>query len=208
MTHLVYYSTDRTWGHGGLWSCLHWTLQPFPLSCSLLISPALGGGACLSRLSECWLAEPGPSHSPKQSPVYCAQILPLGPCCDHLRWVRQHWRVWSLIKGWCHCSALSNIKGKCQCRVWSNMIRWCHCRVSLVVLVPVWSPAPSDLWESTGQEVASALRVLGLPIGPVVTMETKNKGGPQAALRSIRDANKVKGQSRKMKWEGNVVVFV
>uniref|UniRef100_A0AAQ4P3N1 Guanylate cyclase n=1 Tax=Gasterosteus aculeatus aculeatus TaxID=481459 RepID=A0AAQ4P3N1_GASAC len=64
-----------------------------------------------------------------------------------------------------------------------RFFRWAH--VAII-------SAPSDLWESTGQEVASALRVLGLPIGPVVTMETKNKGGPQAALRSIRDANKVK----------------
>uniref|UniRef100_A0A8C6LKM9 Guanylate cyclase n=1 Tax=Nothobranchius furzeri TaxID=105023 RepID=A0A8C6LKM9_NOTFU len=31
--------------------------------------------------------------------------------------------------------------------------------------------APTDLWESTGQEVASALRAMGLPIGPVVSME-------------------------------------
>ncbi|XP_041820987.1 retinal guanylyl cyclase 2-like [Chelmon rostratus] len=52
--------------------------------------------------------------------------------------------------------------------------------------------APSDLWESTGQETASALRALGLPIGPVVTMETRNKGGPQEALRVVREADKVK----------------
>ncbi|XP_076581645.1 retinal guanylyl cyclase 2-like [Chaetodon auriga] len=52
--------------------------------------------------------------------------------------------------------------------------------------------APSDLWESTGQEVASALRALGLPIGPVVTMETGNKGGAQEALRVVREADKVK----------------
>ncbi|KAM3591156.1 uncharacterized protein V6R79_023608 [Siganus canaliculatus] len=52
--------------------------------------------------------------------------------------------------------------------------------------------APSDLWESTGQEVASALRALGLPIGPVVTVETKRNGGPHEALRAIREADKVK----------------
>uniref|UniRef100_A0AAQ4S028 Guanylate cyclase n=1 Tax=Gasterosteus aculeatus aculeatus TaxID=481459 RepID=A0AAQ4S028_GASAC len=66
-----------------------------------------------------------------------------------------------------------------------RFFRWAHVAI-------ISGESPSDLWESTGQEVASALRVLGLPIGPVVTMETKNKGGPQAALRSIRDANKVK----------------
>lgn len=61
--------------------------------------------------------------------------------------------------------------------------------------LPVWSTAPSDLWESTGQEVASALRALGLPVGPVVTMETRKQGGPHKALRAIREADEVKGQS-------------
>ncbi|XP_045921523.1 retinal guanylyl cyclase 2-like [Micropterus dolomieu] len=61
--------------------------------------------------------------------------------------------------------------------------RWAHVAVI---------SAPSDLWESTGQEVASALRSLGLPINPVVTMERKNKGGPRKALRAIREADKVK----------------
>ncbi|XP_037618772.1 retinal guanylyl cyclase 1-like isoform X3 [Sebastes umbrosus] len=64
-----------------------------------------------------------------------------------------------------------------------RFFRWTHVAVI---------SAPSDLWESTGQEVASALRALGLPIGPVVTMETKNKGGPREALRAIREADKVK----------------
>ncbi|XP_029381869.1 retinal guanylyl cyclase 2-like [Echeneis naucrates] len=52
--------------------------------------------------------------------------------------------------------------------------------------------APSDLWESTGHEVASALQAMGLPIGPVVTMETKNNGRAQEALRAIKEVNKVK----------------
>ncbi|KAM9836766.1 retinal guanylyl cyclase 2-like [Aulostomus maculatus] len=52
--------------------------------------------------------------------------------------------------------------------------------------------APTDLWESTGQEVASALRALGLPVSPVVTMETRNKHGPREALKEIREADKVK----------------
>lgn len=61
------------------------------------------------------------------------------------------------------------------------------------------SSAPSDLWKSTGEEVASALRALGLPIGPVVTMKTRKMGGPQEALQVIREAEKVKGQSRLVK---------
>ncbi|XP_077356302.1 retinal guanylyl cyclase 2-like [Festucalex cinctus] len=52
--------------------------------------------------------------------------------------------------------------------------------------------APVDIWRSTGEEVASALRALGLPVGPVVAMETKSKDGPRAALQAIRDADKVK----------------
>uniref|UniRef100_A0A3Q2YYM6 Guanylate cyclase n=1 Tax=Hippocampus comes TaxID=109280 RepID=A0A3Q2YYM6_HIPCM len=52
--------------------------------------------------------------------------------------------------------------------------------------------APVDFWISTGEEVASALRALGLPVGPVVTMETNIKDGPRDALRAIRDADKVK----------------
>uniref|UniRef100_A0A669D6F6 Guanylate cyclase n=1 Tax=Oreochromis niloticus TaxID=8128 RepID=A0A669D6F6_ORENI len=50
----------------------------------------------------------------------------------------------------------------------------------------------TDLWESTGQEVASALRAMGLPIAPVVTMETGSKGGAREALKEIREADKVK----------------
>ncbi|GLD71319.1 guanylyl cyclase GC-E-like protein, partial [Lates japonicus] len=64
-----------------------------------------------------------------------------------------------------------------------RFFRWAH--VSII-------SAPSNLWESTGQEVASALQSLGLPIGPVVTMETKNNGGAREALRTIKDADKVK----------------
>ncbi|XP_060922256.1 retinal guanylyl cyclase 2-like [Limanda limanda] len=52
--------------------------------------------------------------------------------------------------------------------------------------------APSNLWESTGQEVASALRAMGLPIGPVVTMETRNKVGAREALKVIKETDKVK----------------
>ncbi|XP_044198310.1 retinal guanylyl cyclase 2-like [Thunnus albacares] len=64
-----------------------------------------------------------------------------------------------------------------------RFFRWAH--VGII-------SAPTDLWESTGQEVASALRALGLPVGPVVTMETQNKGGPREALKAIREADKVK----------------
>lgn len=72
-----------------------------------------------------------------------------------------------------------------------------HISKDLYIFIPSFSvsSAPTDLWESTGQEVASALRALGLLVGPVVTMETQNKGGPREALEAIREADKVKGQS-------------
>lgn len=76
--------------------------------------------------------------------------------------------------------------------------------VFVVLIVYQWFLSPflllccvaaTDLWESTGQEVASALRAMGLPIAPVVTMETGSKGGAREALKEIREADKVKGQS-------------
>ncbi|XP_037537374.1 retinal guanylyl cyclase 2 [Nematolebias whitei] len=64
-----------------------------------------------------------------------------------------------------------------------RFFRWAH--VAII-------SAPTDFWENTGQELASALRALGLPIGPVVTMETSSKGRAQEALEEIRQADKVK----------------
>uniref|UniRef100_A0AAR2IM52 Guanylate cyclase n=1 Tax=Pygocentrus nattereri TaxID=42514 RepID=A0AAR2IM52_PYGNA len=49
----------------------------------------------------------------------------------------------------------------------------------------------SDIWEATGQEVASSLRSLGLPVSTVVTMET-DKDGPRKALQKVRDADRVR----------------
>lgn len=64
------------------------------------------------------------------------------------------------------------------------------------VFLSLGSSAPSDLWEGTGQEVASVLRALGLPIGPVVTMERGDRDGAREALRAVREADKVKGQEK------------
>ena len=41
--------------------------------------------------------------------------------------------------------------------------------------------------------MASALKALGIPVGPVVTMGTKEEG-PKEALKAIREADQVKGQ--------------
>lgn len=52
----------------------------------------------------------------------------------------------------------------------------------------------SDVWESTGQELGSSLRALGLAVKPVVTMEN-NKEGPRKALSKVREADRVRGES-------------
>ncbi|CAK6953692.1 retinal guanylyl cyclase 1 [Scomber scombrus] len=49
----------------------------------------------------------------------------------------------------------------------------------------------TDLWEATGQQLASSLRALGLPINPVVTMEG-DKDGPRRALTKVREADRVR----------------
>ncbi|XP_013862140.1 retinal guanylyl cyclase 1 [Austrofundulus limnaeus] len=49
----------------------------------------------------------------------------------------------------------------------------------------------TDVWEATGQELASSLRTLGLPVSPVVTMET-DREGPRRALSKVREADRVK----------------
>uniref|UniRef100_A0AAQ5YP74 Guanylate cyclase n=1 Tax=Amphiprion ocellaris TaxID=80972 RepID=A0AAQ5YP74_AMPOC len=64
-----------------------------------------------------------------------------------------------------------------------RFFRWAH--VAVV-------SAPTDLWVSTGQEVASALRAMGLQIGPVVAMETQERGGAREALNEIREVDRVK----------------
>lgn len=51
----------------------------------------------------------------------------------------------------------------------------------------------TDLWEATGHELASSLRALGLPVNPVVTMDTE-KDGPRKALAKVREADRVRGE--------------
>ncbi|XP_059207801.1 retinal guanylyl cyclase 1 [Centropristis striata] len=49
----------------------------------------------------------------------------------------------------------------------------------------------TDLWEATGQELASSLRALGLPVKPVITMES-DKDGPRRALTKVRETDRVR----------------
>uniref|UniRef100_A0AAQ4R8Y0 Guanylate cyclase n=1 Tax=Gasterosteus aculeatus aculeatus TaxID=481459 RepID=A0AAQ4R8Y0_GASAC len=49
----------------------------------------------------------------------------------------------------------------------------------------------TDIWEATGQELASSLRALGLPVNPVVTMES-DKEGPRRALAKVRETDRVR----------------
>ncbi|CAG5875130.1 unnamed protein product [Menidia menidia] len=60
--------------------------------------------------------------------------------------------------------------------------RWAH--VSII-------SEETDLWEGTGKELASSLRDLGLPVNPVVTMET-DKDGPRRALTKVKEADRVR----------------
>lgn len=65
-----------------------------------------------------------------------------------------------------------------------RFFRWAH--VGVV-------SAQTDLWEATGQELASALRTLGLPVSVVATMEADDEG-PRRALNAIREMDGVKGE--------------
>ncbi|XP_056140619.1 retinal guanylyl cyclase 1 [Lampris incognitus] len=48
-----------------------------------------------------------------------------------------------------------------------------------------------ELWEATGQELASSLRDLGLPVSTVVTMEA-DRDGPLRALEQVRETDRVR----------------
>ncbi|TKS83911.1 Retinal guanylyl cyclase 2 [Collichthys lucidus] len=63
-----------------------------------------------------------------------------------------------------------------------RFFRWAH--VAII-------SEETDVWESTGQELASSLRALGLPVNPVVTMR-HDKDGPRRALKEVREADRVR----------------
>ena len=65
-----------------------------------------------------------------------------------------------------------------------RFFRWAH--VGVV-------SGQSDLWETTGQELATSLRGLGLPVSVAVTME-EDDDGPRRALNAIREKDGVKGE--------------
>ncbi|XP_049598271.1 retinal guanylyl cyclase 1 [Syngnathus scovelli] len=63
-----------------------------------------------------------------------------------------------------------------------RFFRWAH--VAII-------SEENDLWEATGYELASSLRALGLPVTPVVTMET-GKDGTRKALTKVRETDRVR----------------
>lgn len=67
--------------------------------------------------------------------------------------------------------------------------RWAH--VSII-------SDETDLWEATGQELATSLRTLGLPVKPVVTMED-GKEGARRALTTVRETDRVRGMLRRIR---------
>ncbi|XP_061816403.1 retinal guanylyl cyclase 2-like isoform X2 [Nerophis lumbriciformis] len=106
--------------------------------------------------------------------------------CHAASLLAQHWEVGLASPGcldadWPNLSPITP-----PSRVLFSVLRFFHWAHVGVI------SAPADIWRGTGQEVASALRALGLPVGPVLTMETKNQDGPQQALEAIRQADKVK----------------
>ncbi|CAN9509415.1 unnamed protein product [Ophioblennius macclurei] len=116
-----------------------------------------------------------------------AYIGPFNPAlCHAAALYAQHWEA-GLSSPGCLNAEWPNLPPiSPPCKVLFSVLRffqWAH--VGII-------SAPSDLWQGTGQEVASALRAMGLPVGPVVTMETKNRGGPLKALQEIREAHQVK----------------
>uniref|UniRef100_A0A669D7J3 Guanylate cyclase n=1 Tax=Oreochromis niloticus TaxID=8128 RepID=A0A669D7J3_ORENI len=116
-----------------------------------------------------------------------AYIGPFNPAlCHSASLMTEHWEA-GLASPGCLDADWPNLPPLTPpTRVLFTVLRffgWAH--VSIIT-------AATDLWESTGQEVASALRAMGLPIAPVVTMETGSKGGAREALKEIREADKVK----------------
>ncbi|XP_063325204.1 retinal guanylyl cyclase 2-like [Pelmatolapia mariae] len=116
-----------------------------------------------------------------------AYIGPFNPAlCHSASLMTEHWEA-GLASPGCLDADWPNLPPLTPpTRVLFTVLRffgWAH--VSIIT-------AATDLWESTGQEVASALRAMGLPIGLVVTMETGSKGGARGALNEIREADKVK----------------
>uniref|UniRef100_A0A671ULZ5 Guanylate cyclase n=1 Tax=Sparus aurata TaxID=8175 RepID=A0A671ULZ5_SPAAU len=100
-----------------------------------------------------------------------AYIGPFNPAlCHAASLLAQHWEVGLASPGCLDADWLNLPPITPPSRVLFTVLRffrWAH--VAIV-------SAPTDLWEGTGEELASALRAQGLPIGPVVTMETRNKG--------------------------------
>lgn len=71
-----------------------------------------------------------------------------------------------------------------------RFFRWAH--VAII-------SEETDIWENTGQELASSLRALGLPVNPVVTMEA-DKEGPRRALTKVRETDRVRGELHMYKY--------
>ncbi|XP_040886925.1 retinal guanylyl cyclase 2-like [Toxotes jaculatrix] len=179
----------------GPWSCDPLFSRAMPTAAANLALSRLRGDSSLSRgywydvklLDEDCSASKALTELAEMDGYGHAYIGPFNPAlCHAASLLAQHWEAGLASPG-------------CLDADWPNLppvpppsrvlfavlrfFRWAH--VGVV-------SAPSSLWENTGQEVASALRAMGLPIGPVVTMETKNKGGAREALRAIREADEVK----------------
>uniref|UniRef100_A0A3B3DUV0 guanylate cyclase n=1 Tax=Oryzias melastigma TaxID=30732 RepID=A0A3B3DUV0_ORYME len=178
----------------GPWSCDPMFSRAMPSAAANLALSRLRGDADLSRgfwydvklLNEDCSASKALTELGEMEGYGHAYIGPFSPAlCHAASLMAQHWDAGLASPG-------------CLDPVWLNLppitppskvlftvlrfFRWAH--VAVV-------SAPTDLWESTAQEVASSLRAMGLPIGPVVSMETNSKEGAKEALYQIKMADKV-----------------
>uniref|UniRef100_A0A3Q3GZK7 Guanylate cyclase n=1 Tax=Labrus bergylta TaxID=56723 RepID=A0A3Q3GZK7_9LABR len=179
----------------GPWSCDPMFSRAMPTAAANLALSRLRSDSGLSRgywydiklLSEDCSASKALTELGELEGYGHAYIGPFNPAlCHAASLLAQHWEA-GLASPGCLAADWPNLPpitppSKVLFTV-LRFFRWAHVGVI---------SAPSDLWESTGQEVASALRALGLPIGPVVTMDSKKNGGPREALKAIREADRVK----------------
>ncbi|NP_001131127.1 membrane guanylyl cyclase precursor [Oryzias latipes] len=178
----------------GPWSCDPMFSRAMPSAAANLALSRLRSDADLSRgfwydvklLNEDCSASKALTELGEMEGYGHAYIGPFNPAlCHAASLMAQHWDAGLASPG-------------CLDPVWLNLppitppskvlftvlrfFRWAHVAVA---------SAPTDLWESTAQEVASCLRAMGLPVGPVVSMETNSKDGAQEALYQVKTADKV-----------------
>ncbi|XP_069033502.1 retinal guanylyl cyclase 2-like [Embiotoca jacksoni] len=179
----------------GPWSCDPLFSRAMPTAAANLALSRLGSDSSLSRgywydvklLDEDCSASKALTELGEMEGYGHAYIGPFNPAlCHAASLLAQHWEA-GLASPGCLDADWPNLPPITPpSRVLFTVLRFFHWAHVAVI------SAQTDLWESTGQEVASALQAMGLPVGPVVTMDTKNNGGAREALNVIRETDRVK----------------